>query len=576
MTAVTAGPGTGKTKTLVARIAWLVEEKGVRPGEITAVTFTNQAASEMRSRLEARLGGRRAVSAMTIGTFHAICRKLLGDVRIISPGEALAVAEELLRSAGKKGGGRQFLQAVSRAKCGAADVDPELYEAYQARLRELGALDFDDLLAEAVKLDTAGQRRFRHLLVDEFQDINNIQYQLIRSWSRNGDLFVIGDPDQSIYGFRGADGQGFRRLSEDSISVKEIHLSENYRSAPAVLEAALAVIRRNPGGERILIPHRPAGPPVRLVRAADSFSEAVFIAKEIGRMAGGVDMLEAQALDHERTARAFSDIAVLCRTHRQLELIEKCLRHDDIPCVVSGRGDFLDDPIVRGLLAFFRSLQAPDDPAALETSLRLLWSCPQDLIAKARSLCQEGMELSALRTAVRGYGILEAWLERAEKWLPLLEKERPHVLVERWAEEYGPSPALECLRNLAVFHGSFQELWTALVLGEEADLRRASGKGWESGAVRLMTFHGSKGLEFPAVFLAGLTAGTLPPRASPGCSIDPEEERRLFYVGITRAREELILTTCPSPSPFLDELPEDILRETAAGRPQTAEQIRLF
>ena len=580
VTAVAAGPGTGKTKTLVARIAWLVEEKGVRPGEITAVTFTNQAAAEMRARLEQRLGGKRAVSPMTIGTFHSICLDLLGDVRLISPGEALTIAEQVLRESGKKGGGKALLQAVSRVKNGAsledAGLDGDLYEAYQARLHALGTLDFDDLLTEGLKKDVTGLRRFRHLLVDEFQDINDAQYQLVRSWSRNGDLFVIGDPDQSIYGFRGASGRCFQRLLEDVANVKEIRLTENYRSAPAILEAALAVIAHNPGGDRTLVPHRPAGPPVRLVQAADGFSEAVFIAKEIGRMTGGVDMLEAQALDHERTVRAFSDIAVLCRTHRQLELVEKCLRHDDIPCLVTGREDFLDDPAVRGALAFFRVLLEPSDGAALETALRLLWDCPADLIQKAQSLCQaaDALNPAALREAVRGHGILEAWLDRAEEWLPRVRAKKPRQLVEQWEAQYGTSPALERLRNTAVFHEDFDSLWNALVLGQEADLQRAAGKNWASGAVRLMTLHGAKGLEFPAVFLAGLSAGALP-LESPGRPADVEEERRLFFVGLTRAREELILTSAPEPSPFLGELPEAVARETA-GRRRDAEQLSLF
>ena len=580
VTAVSAGPGTGKTKTLVARIAWLIEEQGVRPGEITAVTFTNQAAAEMRARLEARLGGKRAVAPMTIGTFHAICLKLLGEVQLIGQGEALTIAEELLRAHGRKGSAKALLQAVSRVKNGAtpedAGLEPDLYEAYQTRLNAMGVLDMDDLLAEGLKLDTTGQRRFTHLLVDEFQDINEVQYQLVRAWSGGGSLFVIGDPDQSIYGFRGASGQCFQRLQEDVPEMAEIRLADNYRCTPAIIETALAVIRHNAGGERELIPHCPAGPAVRLVQAADSFSEAVFIAKEIGRMTGGVDMLEAQALGHERTVRAFSDIAVLCRTHRQLELVEKCLRHDDIPCLVVGREDFLDDPAVRGALAFFRSLLMPSDGAALECALRLLWDCPADLISKAQRLWgASGAVISAdLREAVRGYGSLEAWLDRAEIWLPLVRKEKPRRMIERWEEQYGAAPATERLRNMAVFYERFDDLWNALVLGEEADLRRAAGRNWTSGAVRLMTFHGAKGLEFPAVFLTGLTSGMLP-LESQGRTADREEERRLFFVGITRAREELILTTAPEPSPFLAELPEDIVRERTGAR-REAEQMSLF
>lgn len=293
-------------------------------------------------------------------------------------------------------------------------------------------------------------------------------------------------------------------------------------------------------------------------------------------MTGGVDMLEAQALGHERTVRAFSDIAVLCRTHRQLELVEKCLRHDDIPCVVSGREDFLEDRQVRGVLAFFRSLQSPADPAALETALGLLWGCPADLAGRARRLWTQGADLAALEEAVRGYGHLELWLDRVKEWEPAVEKEKPWKLVEGWEERYGTSPALEKLRNTAVFYPAFRSLWEALTLGEEADVRRAAGRGWESGAVRLMTLHASKGLEFPAVFVAGLTEGTLP-LEMPGRPADLEEERRLLYVGMTRAREELILSAGGGPSPFLDSLPQGVAQEQAGRRQERRlEQLSLF
>lgn len=580
--AVVAGPGTGKTKTLVARIAWLVEEQGVKPGEITAVTFTNQAAAEMRQRLEARLGGKRAVARMRIGTFHAICLELLGDVRLLGQGEALEIAGEVLRAQGVRGSARGLLQAVSRVKNGApledAGLDGGLYEAYAARLRELGALDFDDLLTEALQLDVTGRREFRHLLVDEFQDINDVQYELVRAWSRGGkSLFVIGDPDQSIYGFRGAAGRCFQHLAEDIPDTRAIKLVTNYRSTPEVLGAALPVIEKNPGGARSIRPFRASGMAVRLVQAADDFAEGVFIAKEIGRMTGGVDMLDAQALDHERTVRAFSDIAVLCRTHHQLELIEKCLRHDDIPCVVHGRGAFLEDDEVRGTLAFLRTLLEPRDAAALETCLRLLWDCPMDLVQIAQRACgkQTAFDGGALRETVRGYGPLESWLDRTEEWAPLAGREKPWRLIERWEAQYGSTPALERLRNTAVFHSSLAELWTATALGQEADLSRAAGKGWESGAVRLMTLHASKGLEFPAVFVAGVKAGTLP-LESQAHPADMEEERRLLYVGMTRAREELLLTTGPEPSCFLADLPDGVVREQLARRERPAEQISLF
>ena len=206
------------------------------------MTFTNQAAGEMRERLEGVLGGKRAADRLTIGTFHAICLELLGEVKLISPGEALTAAEEVLRTEGQKGSARRLLQAVSQVKNGLtweeAGLDEGLYQAYCARLKELGVLDFDDLLTEALKRDVAGRRCFRHLLVDEFQDINDTQYALVNAWSRGGEsLFVIGDPDQSIYGFRGASGACFQRLREDRPALREIRLVENYRSTPEVLQA---------------------------------------------------------------------------------------------------------------------------------------------------------------------------------------------------------------------------------------------------------------------------------------------------------------------------------------------------
>lgn len=574
-----AGPGTGKTKTLVNRIAYLVEQQGVKPDEITAVTFTNQAADEMRQRLQARLGGKRAVAKMTIGTFHAICLTLLGKVRLIAQSEALTVAEQVL--GGQKGSARNLLQAVSRVKNGAsmeeAGIEPEQYEAYCARLKALGALDFDDLLTQALQLDVTGQRRFTHLLVDEFQDINDTQFELVRAWSRRSrSLFVIGDADQAIYGFRGASGRCFERLLEQAPQTRLIHLVENYRSTPEILAASVPVIAKNPGGERRLHPNLPSGERVRLVQAADAFTEGIFIAKEIGRMTGGVDMLEAQKLGHDRTLRAFSDIAVLCRTHRQLELVERCLQHDDIPCVVRGREDFLDDRRVRGALAFFRAVQTPQDTAAVETALRILWDCPADLIEKAQAACQTAPDVPALRKALEGYELLGAWLSQMEQWQKPVQREKPWKLVDRWQQQYGASAELDRLKNMAVFHDSFDALWNALALGEEQDLSRAAGRGWKSGAVHLMTLHASKGLEFPAVFVAGVSAGMLPLEMA-GRPTDLAEERRLLYVGMTRARQELIVTTSQEPSIFLADLPKGVMREDAMPRrSRPADQMSLF
>lgn len=581
--AVSAGPGTGKTKTLISRIVYLIKACGAAPEEITAVTFTNQAAAEMRRRLEKQLGGKRAAARMTIGTFHSICLKLLEKGTVISREEALTVAADILDAAGIKQSAKSFLQAVSRIKNGAdfksAGIEEPLYASYCAELQDRGLLDFDDLLREALKLEKIKSKRFTYLLVDEFQDINDVQYELVRLWGKEAkSIFVIGDPDQSIYGFRGASGRCFERLSDDFPDTKKIRLQENYRSSPEILDCALSVIAKNPGAPRILRANCRPGVPVRVVHTADDFSEGVSIAKEIGRMTGGIDMLEAQRQEQGREIRAFSDIAVLCRTHRQLSLIEKCLRHDDIPCVVSGREAFLETEEVRGVLSFFFSLQPEGNGIALETALRLLWNCPPEEAARIRRLCAGRLDADflILQTLSQENQFASAWLQRAQEWMPLLEKEKPWKLIARWEERYGASAALEALKNTAVFHSSLRDLQAALTLGEENDLHRAAGKGWESGAVALMTLHGAKGLEFPAVFIAGTNAGSIPLDSSERFS-DEEEERRLFYVGLTRAREELILTAGRRLSPFLQDLPECVIREEAGKREERiVEQLRLF
>ncbi len=388
--AVIAGPGTGKTKTLVAKIAHLVEEAGVKPSEITAVTFTNKAAAEMRQRLEKRLGGKRAVRAMTIGTFHAICLEQLKQAGenpvLVSAQQAQAFAELVLKSLGLKTAPKAFLEAVSRKKCGmqgdAAQVPVRAFEQYEAALGQAGVLDFDDLLLRALSLPAA-KKSGSYLLVDEFQDINETQYQLVCAWSRAGKgLFVIGDPDQSIYGFRGSNAHCFDRLSADFKNLRTIYLENNYRSTPQVLSCALPVIEKNGRHKRVLCAQRTPGAAVRYAPAPTEFSEAVFVAKEINRLVGGVDMLDAQAMSRRRkheTVCSFSDIAVLYRTHRQAKLLEKCLAIEGIPYVVTGRDDTLDHPKVQGLIGFFKFLQNRADIFSLCAFLNTFWDLPKGM-----------------------------------------------------------------------------------------------------------------------------------------------------------------------------------------------------
>ncbi len=546
--AVIAGPGAGKTKTLSDRVEFLLTHRGAKAREITAVTFTHQAAEELRGRLSARLGGRRAVSGMTIGTFHSLCWQLLGRPALLSESEALGLAEGLLEGRGLGLTPRRFLEEVSRRKNGLepreAAVDEELLAQYRERMG--GRLDFDDLLLRALETDPPDPRPFTHLLVDEFQDCNGLQYRLALHWAQRGEtFFVIGDPDQSIYGFRGAVGRCFARLREDRPQTREIRLTRNYRSTPEILGSALGVISHNPGGPRALTSGAPSGPKVRLCAGGDGFSEGWFMAREIAAMAGGVDMLGAR----EREGfYAFSEIAVLCRTRRQLALLERSLRREDIPCIIGGREDFLEEDAVVGTLAFFRCLLDPADECARQSCLKLLWNCrtpPQD------------------------------FFDKVEAYTPRL-KEKPEKLLEGWAAQWPQAKGLRRLQSMAAFSSSIGEFTQRMLLGEEGDLRRPAGKGYASGAVYLSTLHGAKGLEFPVVFLAGVDKGTLPLESAKGVN-DVEEERRLLYVGMTRAKKELILLSSGEPSPFLEELPPELLeREAIPQRERPVEQLSLF
>ena len=525
--AVIAGPGTGKTRTLVARIERMVRE-GVRPADITAVTFTNQAAAELRERLEARLGGKSALRGMTVGTFHAVALRLLQDgKRLVGGEESLALAEEAARETGSALKGREALRAISDARLGQGASNPDialLAAAYERRLAEREARDMDGLLLDALRLK---KRPGAHLLVDEFQDTNAAQRRLVAHWSAGGgSLFVIGDADQSIYGFRGASARCFEELEAERPGLRRIRLEENYRSTPEICRAACEVISRNTGGTRSLAPRRPSAAPVRFLEAGSPLAEAVWIAGEIARMAGGLDMLEAHRAPAAGVARAFSEIAVLCRTHRQLDVVEKALRHDDIPVMVLGRGDWLEDARVRECLRFFEGLSAGDIPA-------------QDLWA--------------------------GW-----------EKEKPRTLLEKWIGVNGSGEAMQRLVEVSVQYADLRALLGAMLLGEEADIRRASGTKRASGAVRLMTIHGAKGLEFPVVFLAGLTEGLFPVQ-NRDCPVDMEEERRLLFVGMTRARDELIVSGARPLSAFAGEidLPREQIRAPRRKEPQP-QQLSFF
>ncbi|MBR3106801.1 MAG: UvrD-helicase domain-containing protein [Clostridia bacterium] len=565
---VIAGPGTGKTGTLVNRIAWLMEEKGVSAREITAVTFTRQAAKEMTERLEKRLG-KKACRGLTIGTFHLICLLLLEEKPLVSRDTARGIMAEILKDRKETLSPAKALELISSLKNGldVPGLPAGLAEQYQERLKEKGLRDLDDVLAEALDTPVQDKKMFHYLLVDEYQDINPAQQALVRHWSENSRLFVIGDPDQSIYGFRGASASCFDALKTIRPGAKCIRLKQNYRSTPEILSCAMEAISHNPGGKRELQAVMPHGASVRLVLAPDERVEYIWIAKEIARMAGGLGMTEAR--EGERAQFAFSEIAVLCRTHRQLEQMEACLNHDSIPCVVSGRGAFLEADKVQALLGFFAALLEPEDEAGLTLALKALWHCPDGLIQRAcaaMSLIKEQSK-DAFEEALSPFEALSSFVDAVKAFLPIAAKEKPRALLDDLAKRTGiGGKEIDQLLNTAVFFDTFPDFLRVLRMGEEGDVRRLSG-GKASGAVRLMTLHAAKGLEFPAVFLAGLEEDQLP-LTRRNEETDTAEERRLFFVGMTRAKASLTLVCGGKQSPFLSELPEGI--ETVPVKNQSA------
>lgn len=567
--AVIAGPGTGKTKTLVARILHLLREEQVKPSQITAVTFTRKAAAEMRERLERALGGKKYLRGLQTGTFHSTAAETLRaahvNVQIADGMVCRELARETISVFRLACAPGKFLGEVSRMKSGGdtAQISQEACAYYQKLLEEKGLLDFDDLLLQAAEAAEQSEKtereHFSYLLVDEFQDINPLQYRLARAWNREGrSLFVIGDPDQSIYGFRGSDSACFCRLREDDPHTEVIRLRKNYRSTPEIVQAAVSVISRNPGEKRVIDACCASGERVRMARASGEFAEAIFAAKEINRQVGGVDMLEAQeqGADREKKkVRGFGDIAVLCRTHRRMELLERTLRQEGIPYVAAGRGNFLEDRQVRGTCAFFRYL-ARRDSADRELAAELLTG-------------QEENELTA------------ALFQKLEETFgPLMKKGKPAKILDLWIQEQGleENAAVRQLQGVAVLCGCMEEFLENLSSGEEGDLLRCGGKSYQPDAVHLLTLHASKGLEFPVVILNGVSRELLPLETGKEPA-DTEEERRLFYVGMTRAKEELILTTASEPSVFWEEVPELYsikVKAEGSRRKEQPRQLNLF
>ena len=601
---IVAGPGTGKTRTLVERIARLLRTRVVAPAEITAITFTRKAANELRGRLATLLGGR--ADGVFVQTFHALGLDLL---RAHAAAAGLPPQFAVLDEAGRHAllthvhaeAGECALSvarvagAISAAKAALvapADAAPELtaiYAAYEKALASAGAVDFDDLVVRAVRLLetdevalTSARRRCRHLLVDEYQDINAAQYRLVRLLAPTGpstNLCAVGDPDQAIYGFRGADPSYFVRFASDYPGALTLTLARNYRSVASIVRLATAVIERTSGrAPRPLQPLATRGSKVLRQVLADERAEADFISAEIEAQVAGTSFL---SMDAGRAVQghglAFHQIAVLVRLSAQADAIEEALDRSGIPCHRRGDEAFASRPQVADILAKLR--RRIDDMGTLAGFASPFGPPPA---TTPRSLRSASPYPPAMVRSERSSPTPHATSQPAQAQLPLVA-DLLATLVPDAKLDPRSLRALELLQAFAVPFGTDAAAFLSeMALARETDLEHLPQK------VALLTLHASKGLEFPLVFIAGCEDGILPLRLPWLPPADVEEERRLLYVGMTRAQQRLILTAAHRrtlagrtvenrPCPFLDDVPADLLATSrAAPRRRKARQLSLL
>jgi DNA helicase-2/ATP-dependent DNA helicase PcrA len=601
---IVAGPGTGKTRTLVERIARLLRDHAAAPTEITAITFTRKAANELRERLAALLGARAA--GVSVQTFHALGLELLrahATAAGLPPNFTIldqASRQALLAQVHAEAGACQLslaraASAISAAKAALvapADAAPELtvlYAAYEKALAGAGAVDFDDLVGRTVRLLETDQaalvlarRRCRHLLVDEYQDINAAQYRLVRLLApaeRSTNLCAVGDPDQAIYGFRGSDPGYFGRFADDYAGARTITLARNYRSVASVVRLATAVIERAPDrASRPLQPGAAPGSKVMRQVLADERAEADFIAAEIEAQVAGTSFL---SMDAGRAAPghglAFHQIAVLVRLSAQADVIEEALDRNGIPCHRLGDDAFSARPQVAAILARLR--RDVDDMGTLAGFAPPFGTPPATTPPSLRSASPNP---PAMVRGEQSSPTPHATSQPAQAQLAPVA-DLLATLVPDAADDPRRLRALELLQAFAVPFGiDTAAFLSEMAIARENDLEHLPQK------VALLTLHASKGLEFPLVFIAGCEDGILPLRLPWLPPADQEEERRLLYVGMTRAQQRLILTAAQRrtlagrtvenrPCPFLDDLPPDLLATSrAAPRRRKPRQLSLL
>jgi superfamily I DNA/RNA helicase len=622
---VLAGAGSGKTKVITCRIAHLIENKEVPPENILAVTFTNKAAREMQERMKELVGSRG--KGMTISTFHSLGVKILRqDIRklgykknfsIYSTSDQLGLIRQALRETNdsqKKFDPDSILWKISGAKN--ALLTPEqyrptgfdeieqmavaIYPRYQALLKSCNAIDFDDLIMLTVKLLrdfpevlAKWQQQFRYIMVDEYQDTNPSQYLLISMLAaQNRNICVVGDDDQSIYGWRGADVEKILNFEHDYPGCKVVMLEQNYRSTGNILDAANHVISNNTKRKvKALWTESGPGRPIDLIVAADDEEEATTV----------VERIETTCF---RDKVSYGDCAILYRTNAQSRPFEEQLRFAGIPYVLIGGMQFYERKEVKDSLAWLRAIANPDDEQSLlriinfpkrgigeATILKInQWSMEQGIsLFEALGRAAEIDDLTeAVRTKVQGFhdllsgeianfasaGHLADKTDRLFRKIGL-EEELYRTIDDQATARRKVENIEQVINSLAGFESNSANATLPLFLEKVTlmDEDRFSGKDKKEhgrDAVTLMSLHSSKGLEFPMVWLVGLEEEILPHKKSIYEDFSIDEERRLMYVGITRARRHLTITRCLQrkqygkmqerhPSRFLEEIPEQLV-----------------
>ena len=534
---VIAGPGTGKTRVLTQRIANLILEKNAQPENILAVTFTNKAAEEMRERLKVLLKDKKIISKLNVTTFHAFGSLILKEnaekvgreknYSIIDENDKRQIIQDILEN--EKGQAKRISSAITDTKQNLLRIDEiqdkniaEYFRKYENYLREQNAFDFDDLIYQTVLLFSEHpdilenyRKKFQWILIDEYQDVNFSQYKLVRMLmpDKNSNLFVIGDPNQAIYGFRGADVKYIRKFMDDYPSTTIYKLKKSYRCSDLILKASCDVIQTGTSEDSFLKGIQ-KGVKIKIVPQESDKSEAEFISRTIEQMIGGLRFfsMDSKVADGNSDAeiKSLSDFVVLCRIGRQMDAIEKAFKDHSIPYQKVGEEPFFKKKPIKQIIDLLKAVNNPKN-YFLESNLiyeKIIYT----------------NELLKIQGFIKGLSVRDSIRYFIDTYFENIQEEH--------------ESSLKRLIELAIdFNNDMEEFLRFVALGTGVDAYKPSIEN-----VTLMTLHAAKGLEFECVFIAGCENGLIPYSLFENQISDIDEERRLLYVGMTRAKKYLYLT----------------------------------